>query len=95
MAIHASSFLVGSMFSGIAFLAINQQLSYRERLTTKWPLREKLEEQLSQKWKSIMQDLRSERQHLAEASHIPPPASLKKQWNDKLDQVQRYFYKKE
>ena len=41
MWVHVPSFLVGSAFSGTAFLFVHQQLSYRSRLSKKWPLRGK------------------------------------------------------
>jgi hypothetical protein len=35
---HFPSFLVGSAFAGVTFLALHQQLSHRERLSYRWKL---------------------------------------------------------
>lgn len=36
--VHFPSLLVGSAVAGVSFLAVHQQLSYRERLTYRWSL---------------------------------------------------------
>jgi hypothetical protein len=36
---HIPSFLVGTSFSGVVFLALHEQLSHRSRLSPKWKLR--------------------------------------------------------
>lgn len=47
---HVPSFLVGSVVSGTGFLLIHRELSHRERLTKKWLLREKIEEEAMNMW---------------------------------------------
>jgi hypothetical protein len=89
------SFVVGSLTSGTAFLVIHQQLSYRERLTKKWPVMEQFENQINAKWKSMIQDLRAtERRQLTEMNLPSNTSSFKRQWNGMLDQIQEYLYSK-
>ena len=38
MALHVPSLMAGSFLSGSVFLLVHQQVSYRNRLTYKWPL---------------------------------------------------------
>lgn len=53
--VHLASFLVGSAVSGTIFLAVNEQLSRRSRLSAKWKLREIAEDSLSKAWQQLRQ----------------------------------------
>mmetsp|Transcript_25988 Transcript_25988/g.38403 ORF Transcript_25988/g.38403 Transcript_25988/m.38403 type:complete len:92 (-) Transcript_25988:193-468(-) len=79
MAIHIKSFLIGSSVSMFGFLLIHEQLSYRKRLTRKWPLREWFELQ-------VHEIFRNKKQIGFESkSSIKPFA---KNWNDTLESIQ-------
>jgi hypothetical protein len=87
--------MVGSMMSGGAFLLINQQLSYRERLTYKWPLAQYLEEKSREKWKEFASAFNGERKQLRRQLGVDEgtvsTTSLRKRWNQAILDAQQYF----
>lgn len=58
---HVPSFFVGSLVSGSAFLLVHQQLSHRERLTRKWPLAERAENELRTQLKNLRSQIESQK----------------------------------
>mmetsp|Transcript_3158 Transcript_3158/g.5720 ORF Transcript_3158/g.5720 Transcript_3158/m.5720 type:complete len:97 (-) Transcript_3158:1280-1570(-) len=95
---HVPSFLVGSLFSGTVFLAVNQQLSYRERLSKKWPFAEYVEDQFRAKWKEFTTQLKGERQHLRQqlgANDTISKDTISKKYLQMVDDVQDFFSKKD
>eukprot|EP00567_Pseudictyota_dubia_P003082 CAMPEP_0197455572 /NCGR_PEP_ID=MMETSP1175-20131217/41111_1 /TAXON_ID=1003142 /ORGANISM="Triceratium dubium, Strain CCMP147" /LENGTH=100 /DNA_ID=CAMNT_0042989455 /DNA_START=46 /DNA_END=348 /DNA_ORIENTATION=- len=51
---HVPSFLVGSLVAGSGFLLVHRELSHRSRLTYRWVLAEKVEEQYRELRRSTM-----------------------------------------
>ncbi|KAG7351211.1 hypothetical protein IV203_010571 [Nitzschia inconspicua] len=101
---HFPSFLVGSLVSGGAFLLVDQQMAYRERLTYKWPLAQWSEDQFRAKWKELMTQLKGERQQIRQQLNIKkeeleiPTFSrdgIVKKWNQMVDNAQGYFSKRQ
>lgn len=84
MWVHFPSFLVGSAFSGAAFLLVHQQLSYRSRLTKKWPLREKFEAKIK--------EIRS-RGKEDDTKALSATDSLTKSWNEQVNKAKNAFRK--
>eukprot|EP00552_Chaetoceros_brevis_P002562 CAMPEP_0197744098 /NCGR_PEP_ID=MMETSP1435-20131217/37519_1 /TAXON_ID=426625 /ORGANISM="Chaetoceros brevis, Strain CCMP164" /LENGTH=92 /DNA_ID=CAMNT_0043335319 /DNA_START=62 /DNA_END=340 /DNA_ORIENTATION=- len=72
---HFPSMCVGAMVSGSAFLMIDKQLSYRERLSSKWLLREKAEEEILTLWKNA-------RASIGTQSQAPEPPQVAKYMDD-------------
>ena len=58
---HFPSFVVGSLASASTFLLVHQQLSHRERLTKKWPLAEKAENELRAQFESLKSQIKSQK----------------------------------
>ena len=58
---HVPSFFVGSLVSGSAFLLVHQQLSHRERLSRKWPLAERAENEMRTKFKKLKAQIQSQK----------------------------------
>jgi hypothetical protein len=54
---HLPSFFVGSIVSGTGFLLIHRELSHRERLSKKWVLREKVEEEAMKIWQEARKSI--------------------------------------
>jgi hypothetical protein len=101
---HFPSFLVGSLTSGGAFLLVNQQMAYRERLTYKWPLAQWAENQFRAKWIEFVEQMKGERQQIRnqlnvkrEESGVPDLSTngIMKKWNRTVGEVQGYFSKRE
>jgi hypothetical protein len=97
--IHFPSFLVGSLVSGTAFLLVNQQLSYRERLTYKWPLAEYVEtqfrNQFQSQWKSFAALEQAKFRQQLGGVDLFSREGITKQWNQMMDDAQNYFAKKD
>mmetsp|Transcript_972 Transcript_972/g.2793 ORF Transcript_972/g.2793 Transcript_972/m.2793 type:complete len:96 (+) Transcript_972:872-1159(+) len=50
MVVHVPSLFVGTVFAGSGFLLLHRELSHRSRLTYRWVLAEKVEEQYREFW---------------------------------------------
>ncbi|GKY94017.1 hypothetical protein MPSEU_000368500 [Mayamaea pseudoterrestris] len=81
MAIHMPSLFVGVAFAGTSFLLVHQQLSYRERLSWKWKLRESLEAQ----YESMRPSAGAQTQ---EKNFEGSSTSLRKTWNRGINFLQ-------
>jgi hypothetical protein len=95
---HFPSFVVGSLFSGTSFVLINQQLSYRERLTYKWPLQEYVEEKFREQWKEFSTQMKGERQEIRQQLGVSDSfsrQSIRKKWSELMDDALNFFAKKD
>ena len=92
---HIPSFFVGSLASGTAFLLVHQQMSHRERLTRKWPLVERAENELRTQLKNLTAQIKNEKliAGVNEASIGKETAT--KFYKKMLDDAQNFFGKKD
>jgi len=88
---HVPSFFVGSLASGSAFLLVHQQLSHRERLSRKWPLAERAENELKARLKDLTGQIKSQKAALG-VGDVP---DVTKYYKDALDNVYNFFSKKD
>eukprot|EP00934_Nitzschia_sp_Nitz4_P006397 Nitzschia sp. Nitz4//scaffold13_size275219//188837//189486//NITZ4_000893-RA/size275219-snap-gene-0.56-mRNA-1//-1//CDS//3329536071//6387//frame0 len=90
MAFHFPSFLAGTAVSGTAFLLNHQQLSYRNRLTYKWPLAEWAEDEFRVQWKGIKDRIASSKPSQAAVREV---GSFSSYWNDGISKAKNFFDK--
>lgn len=92
---HVPSFLVGSLVSGGAFLLVNQQMAYRERMTYKLPLARWMEDRFRSKWKEVADQMTGERQQIRQQLNLRQDGDIAKKWNQIVVAAQDYFSKKD
>ena len=95
MAIHVPSLFVGSLASGSAFLLVHQQLSYRQRLTRKWPLAERAENEMRVRLKNLKAQIGSQNALPGVDEGSFGKATVLKYYNQTLDGAINFFGKKE
>mmetsp|Transcript_13477 Transcript_13477/g.19282 ORF Transcript_13477/g.19282 Transcript_13477/m.19282 type:complete len:86 (-) Transcript_13477:269-526(-) len=84
--VHAPSFLVGSICSGMSYLIIHQEISHRNRLSKKWVLTEKIESKMKELMKNANMDIKD----------IDPKleVSSREKWNDLVGKLRDLVDKK-
>lgn len=92
---HIPSFVVGSVASGSVFLLVHQQLSYRERLTRKWPLAEKAENELRRRLKEMRGQIESQKANVGVIEAPLGRDTVSKYYNQTLDTAYNFFAKKD
>ena len=92
---HVPSFLVGSLASGSAFLLVHQQLSHRERLTRKWPLAERAENELRAQLKNLKAQIGSQKAVAGVDEASFGKDTVIKYYNQTLDNAIQFFGRKD
>jgi len=92
---HVPSFFVGSLASGSAFLFVHQQLSHRERLTRKWPLAEKAENELRTQLKNLKAQIESQKAVAGVVENSFGNETVTKYFKQTLDNAYNFFGKKD
>lgn len=95
MVMHFPSFFIGSLASGSAFLLVHQQLSHRERLTRKWPLAERAENELRTKLKNLKAQIGPSNAIAGVDGASFGKQSVVKYYNQALDKAINFFGKKD
>lgn len=95
MVMHVPSLFVGSLASGSAFLLVHQQLSYRQRLTRKWPLAERAENEMRMRLKNLKAQIGSQTALAGVDEASFGKATVLKYYNQTLDSAINFFGKKE
>ena len=93
---HIQSFLVGSLASGTIGLLIHQQLSHRNRLTHKWPLAEKAEDELRNQLKNLRKQLNNNEKLVGvnNDAYIDK-AAIERYYKKMMDDAQNFFKKED
>ena len=92
---HLPSFFVGSLASGSAFLLVHQQLSYRERLTRKWPLAERVENDVRAQLKNLKAKIESQKAVAGINGSSFGKETVMKNYKEALDYASSFFGKKD
>ncbi len=95
MVMHIPSFFVGSLASGSAFLLVHQQLSYRQRLTRKWPLAERAENEMRMQLKKLKAQIGSQSALAGVDEASFGKETVVRYYNQKLDSAIKFLKKKD
>ena len=93
---HIPSFFVGSLASGTIGLLIHQQLSHRNRLTQKWPLAEKAEDELRNQLKNLRKQFNNNEKLVGvnNDAYIDK-ATIERYYKKMMDDAQNFFKKED
>ena len=93
---HIPSFFVGSIASGTIGLLIHQQLSHRSRLTHKWPLVEKAEDELRNQLKNLRKQLNNNEKLVGVNNDASiDKATIERYYKKMMDDAQNFFKKED
>lgn len=95
MVMHIPSFFVGSLATGSAFLLVHQQLSYRQRLTRKWPLAERAESEIRRQLKQLKAQIGSQSALAGVDEASFGKETVVRYYNQKLDSAIKFLEKKD
>ena len=95
MVMHIPSFFVGSLATGSAFLLVHQQLSYRQRLTRKWPLAERVESEIRRQLKQLKAQIGSQSALAGVDEASFGKETVVRYYNQKLDSAIKFLEKKD
>lgn len=95
MVMHIPSFFVGSLATGSAFLLVHQQLSYRQRLTRKWPLAERAENEIRRQLKQLKAQIGSQSALAGVDEASFGKETVVRYYNQKLDSAIKFLEKKD
>jgi len=85
--VHFPSFIIGSLTTGSGFLLIHKELSHRRRLSKKWVVQEKIEEQV----KIAAAQLRASRTQMDTTQSKPLVSQASSMWNQGISALQDMF----
>mmetsp|Transcript_6329 Transcript_6329/g.15690 ORF Transcript_6329/g.15690 Transcript_6329/m.15690 type:complete len:94 (+) Transcript_6329:111-392(+) len=88
---HVPSFFVGSLVSGSAFLLVHQQLSHRERLSRKWLLAERAENEIRAQIKNLKSQIQSQKTFAEVNNSSFGKETVMKYYKETLDYAHNFF----